>query len=237
MTTTSPERSGTRIADALTPELLAGEPDLGIVCLDAELQLESANAAARRIYLPDNRRDERLQGRSLAELYPAPFEDEVTRLRDALSAADGPLLVRGIWRGHSVYTTVHPLDDGGVLLIGRRGHAAPESEVPTAHQRIDAEVLDLGELSVLTPRELEVLALLGTGGTLKDAAAGLRRSVKTVESHRDNIARKLGLSRRSELVRVVERSGLRPSDVGLARLILDAPVSRAASLGVAPQSG
>ena len=96
-------------------------------------------------------------------------------------------------------------------------------------------MLDLGELSTLTPRELEVLALLGTGGTLKDAAATLRRSVKTVESHRDNIARKLGLSRRGELVRVVERSGLRPSDVGVARLILDTPVSRAPSLGAAPQ--
>ncbi len=223
--------------DLLTPDLLAGEPDLGVVHLDADLHLVSANAAARRIYLPAGRGDERLGGRSLAELYPAPFDDEVKRLSDALGSADGPLLIRGIWRGHSVYTTVHPLPDGGCLLLGRRGHAAPESEVPTAHTRMDAEVLDLGELSVLTPRELEVLALLGTGGTLKDAAADLRRSVKTVESHRDNIARKLGLSRRSELVRVVERSGLRPSDVGLARLILDAPASRAASLGVAPKIG
>ena len=145
-----------------------------------------------------------------------------------------PLLVRGIWRGHHTHTSVHPLDEGHFLLLGRRTRPLPEDR-DGEHLRVDAGVLDLGELSVLTPRELEVLALLGTGGTLKDAAAGLRRSVKTVESHRDNIARKLGLSRRGDLVRAVERSGLRPSDVGLARLILDEPSTRSATLGTASQ--
>lgn len=215
--------------------LLTGEPDLGVVLLDPNLEIVEANAAARRVYLPEPQREELLQGRSLASLFPAPFPDEVDRLVGLQREAQAPLLIRGIWRGHAVLTSVYAQPGGGYLLLGRRGHPPSEQDVPTDHERVDAEVLDLGELSVLTPRELEVLSLLGTGGTLKDAAASLGRSVKTVESHRDNIARKLGLSRRGELVRVVERSGLRPSDIGRSRIVMDEPAARMASLGASPQ--
>lgn len=216
--------------------LLAGEPDLGLVTLDGQLRVLAANPAARRIYLPASRSGEPLEGRALGELFPDPFGDEVQRLRGLHQDHGGPLLVRGIWRGHRVHTSVHAQPGGGLLLLGRWGDPGGPEEVPTAHLRVDSEVIDLGELSAITPRELEVLALLGTGGTLKDAAATLRRSMKTVESHRDNIARKLGLSRRGELVRVVERSGLRPSDVGLTRLNLDGPAPRASELGAAAQN-
>ncbi|BAM02293.1 putative LuxR family transcriptional regulator [Phycisphaera mikurensis NBRC 102666] len=215
--------------------LFESEPDLGVVHLDADDRIEAANAAARRIYLHEGRADEALEGQALRSLYPAPFAGEVDRFRGLLAREDRPLLIRGIWRGHGVYTSVHPAPGGGCVLLGRRGAVSGPEVAPSRHVRVDAEVLELGELSVLTPRELEVLALLGSGGTLKDAAADLRRSVKTVESHRDNIARKLGLSRRGELVRVVERSGLRPADVGRSRLILDRAGPRPGSLGASSQ--
>ena len=244
-----PKTPTTNAPAAPSLDLLAGEPDLAVVTLDPELQVLTANPAARRIYLPAGRADERLEGRQLAGLYPSPFGEDVQRLRRLHREHGGPLLVRGIWRGHRVHTSVHAWPPGGtpggshpqgkgggLLLLGRRGEPGGGDAVPTDHLRVDAGVIDLGELSTLTPRELEVLALLGSGGTLKDAAESLRRSVKTVESHRDNIARKLGLSRRGELVRVVERSGLRPSDVGVARLVLDEPAQRASSLGAATQN-
>lgn len=56
-------------------------------------------------------------------------------------------------------------------------------------------------LSVLTDRELEVLRLIGRGLKSGDIARTLNRSVNTVEAHRANIKRKLGLASATELAR------------------------------------
>jgi two-component system, NarL family, response regulator NreC len=53
----------------------------------------------------------------------------------------------------------------------------------------------------LSPRETEVLRLIALGFTSAEIADELCLSRRTVESHRTQIHRKLGLSRRSELVR------------------------------------
>jgi two-component system response regulator NreC len=53
----------------------------------------------------------------------------------------------------------------------------------------------------LTPRELEILRLIALGNTNTQIAGELFLSVRTVETHRANIQRKLGVSSRSELVR------------------------------------
>jgi len=42
--------------------------------------------------------------------------------------------------------------------------------------------------------------LLGNGNATRDVAARLKVSIKTVESHRENIKQKLGLKTASELV-------------------------------------
>jgi two-component system response regulator NreC len=55
--------------------------------------------------------------------------------------------------------------------------------------------------NALTQRELEVLRLLALGHTNIEIAERLVLSVRTVESHRAHILRKLGNPRRSELVR------------------------------------
>jgi DNA-binding NarL/FixJ family response regulator len=53
----------------------------------------------------------------------------------------------------------------------------------------------------LTPREREIAQLLAEGKTSKEVAVALRLSVKTVETHRANLMRKLELHSVSELVR------------------------------------
>jgi DNA-binding NarL/FixJ family response regulator len=53
----------------------------------------------------------------------------------------------------------------------------------------------------LTDRELQVLQLLGAGVSTKKIAAKLNLSFKTVETHRENIKHKMGLSDAAELVR------------------------------------
>ena len=56
-------------------------------------------------------------------------------------------------------------------------------------------------ISGLTDRELEVFRMIGMGNSTADIAAQLHLSVKTVESHRQNIKRKLGLQKSAELSR------------------------------------
>ena len=59
--------------------------------------------------------------------------------------------------------------------------------------------------STLTDREFEVLRLIGLGLSTAAIAAKLRRSVKTIESHRANLKDKLGLQTAAELVRYAAR--------------------------------
>jgi DNA-binding NarL/FixJ family response regulator len=67
--------------------------------------------------------------------------------------------------------------------------------------RGDAPVTLDPELDQLTRREREVLRLIGSGYTYKEAAARLHISARTVETHVSAVLRKLQLSGRRELSR------------------------------------
>nr|WP_287411448.1 response regulator transcription factor [Pseudodesulfovibrio sp.] len=62
--------------------------------------------------------------------------------------------------------------------------------------------------STLTPREQEVMRMLAEGLTAKEVAEKLFISPKTVENHRTNLMKKLGLKSTVELVRYAARLGL-----------------------------
>ena len=53
----------------------------------------------------------------------------------------------------------------------------------------------------LTPREREIIQLLAEGNSSKEVATALSIKVKTAETHRSNIMRKLEIHTTSELVR------------------------------------
>lgn len=63
---------------------------------------------------------------------------------------------------------------------------------------------------VLSPREREVLRLLCEGRRTRAIAAELHISAATVEVHRRNIKRKLGLKTMAELIRYALQEGLGP---------------------------
>jgi DNA-binding NarL/FixJ family response regulator len=60
----------------------------------------------------------------------------------------------------------------------------------------------------LTPREREIVLLVAEGRSSRNIATALGISVKTVETHRTNVMRKLRLRSVSELVRYAVRNGL-----------------------------
>jgi DNA-binding NarL/FixJ family response regulator len=57
-----------------------------------------------------------------------------------------------------------------------------------------------GGLESVSDRELEVLELIGNGLGSREVAQKLHLSIKTVDSHREHIKAKLGLTRATELV-------------------------------------
>ena len=61
---------------------------------------------------------------------------------------------------------------------------------------------------ILTSREREVIQLLAEGRTSKEVAATLNLSVKTAETHRTNLMRKLGLHSVADLTRYAVRNGI-----------------------------
>lgn len=64
----------------------------------------------------------------------------------------------------------------------------------------------------LSPREREVLQLAAEGGSSAEIGKRLHISPRTVEMHRANLMRKLGLRRPAELIRYALRRGLMSMD-------------------------
>jgi DNA-binding NarL/FixJ family response regulator len=67
--------------------------------------------------------------------------------------------------------------------------------------------------TVLTDREQTILSLVGEPLSDAEIASKLKLSPETVEKHRFNIMRKLGLSSRAESARYARRCGLTPPSV------------------------
>jgi DNA-binding NarL/FixJ family response regulator len=67
---------------------------------------------------------------------------------------------------------------------------------------------EFSEGNRLTPREREVLQLLAEGKTSKEVAVALDLSVKTAETHRTNIMRKLDLHSVADLTVYALRNGI-----------------------------
>ncbi len=59
----------------------------------------------------------------------------------------------------------------------------------------------------LTPREVEIIRLIGKGLSRTEIAKELSRSAKTVDGHQERIMKKLGIESRAELMRFAIREG------------------------------
>ena len=91
---------------------------------------------------------------------------------------------------------------------GRRYLSPPLSEraIETYIQKAQSSSLDLYE--TLTTREREVLQLAAQSCSNADIAGRLSVSPRTVESHRTNVMRKLGLRTQTDLIRYAFRYGV-----------------------------
>ena len=77
--------------------------------------------------------------------------------------------------------------NGGIREVAANAHIERDDEAPAGKRS-------------LTSREREVLRLLAEGQTVRSAATALGLSVKTVDAHKFNLMRKLGIHNKAELV-------------------------------------
>lgn len=99
-----------------------------------------------------------------------------------------------------------------MLVRLRDGETVVDPRLATSAALLASRSLDMGEWAGahlgLTRREAELLAKLGEGMTLRQAAHELGLSVETVRTHTRNIYRKLDVSDRAAAVAVAWREGL-----------------------------
>lgn len=154
-----------------------------------------------------------LMGRTLWDILPQRLADERAGLmRDVLR--HGRLVAyQQVWLGHRWLTRVWPLDpeafghEGYFTVMTRLNEPIP-TPLDGAGGVEFVESADLGELKILSKRELEVFYYLGAGLTVSDIAEAVHRSEKTIGRHVENIHRKMGYSNRAGLVRDAVQRGL-----------------------------
>lgn len=194
------------------------EPGIGVTILTLEGEIAYANEESVKMFLG---REEDVTGRNIEEFTPAELAAQTLDRGKRCLEEDRSFSSRIVWRGRQMINSYHPLkeDQDGesdrFLIISRH---TPGEETQADYT---SEFVDLGELSVLTPRELEVLALIGQGLRIADIARILHRSERTIEKHRESIGRKLNRTDRVQLALIASRAGLRVEDAKLKRLSVD----------------
>lgn len=212
------------------PELLwqtmTSEPGVSVSILDLHGTLLFLNDETIRIFF-DGKAPPDLKGKRLDELgFPKVWIEERLGLFRSMLAEPGPRLMRTVWHGHQHFSWVRqiPQESPGevarFMVVTRRIAAGEESKRLLASEQkvIESGVIRLGELNALTPRELEVLTLLGNGLSIKDIAESLDRSVKTIERHRESIGAKLRKSKAVVLADLAREAGLVLGDASRRRV-------------------
>jgi DNA-binding NarL/FixJ family response regulator len=93
---------------------------------------------------------------------------------------------------------------------GGRIYVSPSIEGEVARVRAERACRRDDVVEELTARQREVLGLLADGKSLKEVAAGLGISVKTVEFHKYRIMNLLGIRTNAEMTKYAVKRGVSP---------------------------
>lgn len=206
------------------------DPTTGMTILTAEGEIVFINEQSTRIFFNEPRDTGSLVGQSIYDIgFPKEWADERVGLMREIIASGERRLLRTVWNGKQQFSWMSPVGSDEedkrdlVLVVTRRMPTTHEQEflLDDETEVIHSGVICLGKLSVLTPRELEILALLGQGMSIKEIAAVLVRSVKTIENHRESIGRKLKKTRGVELAGIAQSAGLGVEDSKRLRMNKD----------------
>lgn len=160
-----------------------------------------------------------LRGASVVEAFVERFPDALILV---LSMVDSPADVRrAIDAGAKGYmlkgAAASELPDAIARVLNGEPYVQPALGALLASNGSD-RATHADPVAALTRREREVLRLLALGHTNPEIAALLFLSPRTIESHRANIQRKLGVRSRADLVRAAAEVGSTEDGVPVDRV-------------------
>ncbi len=207
-------------------KFLNSDPGTGIHVADRNGVLLYINDTGIRFFFPEQIVREDIIGKTGGENgFPKEWVDErIAILREVEQTGEEQLL-RTIWQGRQQFSWFRPLsqedgEDFRVLVVTRRIGGGEEADrlLDSKMTVVKSSVADLGDLQVLTKREIEVLVFIGQGLKAKEIAMIMHRSVKTIENHRISIGNKLHKSNKVELALIAREAGLMVDDSARSRL-------------------
>lgn len=203
------------------------DPSTGVSIVSVDGTVLYFNRQITRFMYGKSRDPKSCIGKSFFDLgVPEEWAAERVALFKRVRESGRPILLRTVWNGRQQFSWISPINSDGqddhdrVLVIVRRVPASEEAEhlLEGEYEIVNSEYIGLGELDPLTPREIEVLALLGQGMSIKEIAGTLFRSVKTIENHRESIGRKLNKHRGVDIASIAHAAGLVVADSSRTRL-------------------
>ncbi len=160
-----------------------------------------------------------MTGLTLSDIFPSPQAREFAELMQRSLEGKQPLVVRKLCGGRMFRSWLYPIEPSGkapfdrpMVLFSIRAEMIEEPPtdcLPQGAAAVEFRSGGMGPLDALSPRELEVLSLLAEGLTIREIAAKLHRSEKTIDKHRTSIHTKLGVHDRVALCDIARRAGLR----------------------------
>lgn len=102
----------------------------------------------------------------------------------------------------------HELEFALRAIIKGQTYLSPSVSAGVLTRGIDEQDANASPISTLTMREREVMKLLSEGRPNRDVAKTLHISPRTVDSHRANIMKKLGVNSNAELVQMAIKYNL-----------------------------
>ena len=140
--------------------------------------------------------------------------DVLAELRTSPTA---PLVVVLTWHTEPSYAAralaggahgyVNKAVEPDALLQTLRAVSRGESVFPPGTEELVSSTADGSPASVLTARETQVMEMLARGLTNREIAEQLQISIKTVDTHRGHVLKKLGLRNNTELARFAVKHG------------------------------
>lgn len=204
---------------------MLADPQTGVSIVRLSGEVLYTNASAVGIFFGDEETAGSVSGGSLWSLFPQQWVQELAEFGGQVVRSGRPAMIRTVWLGRQVLSWVTPLDHGAspaearLLVVSRFAPELPGGENGDPHFSIyESRYISLGDLDILSPRELEVLALVGQGLSIREIAGMLHRSEKTIQNHRDSIGAKLNLPNRVHVAAVARRAGLKPADATKTRV-------------------
>ncbi|PYX73478.1 MAG: DNA-binding response regulator [Acidobacteria bacterium] len=181
-------RDAVELATSLKPDLVLldiGMPNLNGLEAARQILATSPNAAILILTMHDS--------------------DNV--IREVLRAGARGFLLKSD-AGRDLVAAVEALETQKTFFTPRVSQMVLDGFLNREKKRSEIEDVTNPSGDLLTAREREVIQLLAEGRTSKEVAVTLNLSVKTAETHRTNLMRKLGLHSVADLTRYAVRNGI-----------------------------